>query len=122
MMVYSNQSYEDQDDGRILKAARKQTYIMFPAPIAFLNNELKSELGMKSKKEEKEDDEKFCSLKVPMDHESVLNYSHSRNPRCVPERTHARTNTSAQRATHIRSVLARVYAVSRQNQITTAVP
>jgi hypothetical protein len=69
MTVYSKQSYEDQDDGRILKAARKQQYIMFPAPIAFLNDELKAELGMKSKKEEEEDDAKFCSLKVPMDHE-----------------------------------------------------
>jgi hypothetical protein len=69
MLVYSKHSYEDQDDGRILKAARKQTYIMFPAPIYFLNNELKSELGMKSKKEEEEDDAKFCLLKVPMDHE-----------------------------------------------------
>jgi hypothetical protein len=69
MMVYGKQSYEDQDDGHILKAARKQQYIMFPAPIAFLNNELKAELGMKSKKEEEEDDAKFCSLKVLMDHE-----------------------------------------------------
>jgi hypothetical protein len=69
MMVYSKQSYEDQDDGRILKAAKKQKYSMFPAPIAFLNDELKAELGMKSKKEEEEDDAKFCSLKVPMDHE-----------------------------------------------------
>jgi hypothetical protein len=69
MTVYSKQSYEDQDDGRILKAARKQQYSMFPAPIAFLNHELKAELGMKSKKEEEEDDAKFCSLKVPMDHE-----------------------------------------------------
>jgi hypothetical protein len=42
---------------------------MFPPPIAFLNDELKSELGMKSKKEEEEDDANFCSLKVPMDHE-----------------------------------------------------
>jgi hypothetical protein len=42
---------------------------MFPAPISFLNDELKSELGMKSKKQEEEDDAKFCSLKVPMDHE-----------------------------------------------------
>jgi hypothetical protein len=43
---------------------------MFPAPIAFLNDELKAELGMKTKKEEEEaDDAKFCSLKVPMDHE-----------------------------------------------------
>jgi hypothetical protein len=69
MTVYSKHNYEDQDDGRILKAARKQQYIMFPAPIAFLNYELNAELGMKSKKEEEEDDAKFCSLKVPMDHE-----------------------------------------------------
>jgi hypothetical protein len=70
MTVYSKQNYEDQDDRRILKAARKQQYIMFPAPIAFLNDELKAELGMKTKKEEEEaDDAKFCSLKVPIDHE-----------------------------------------------------
>jgi hypothetical protein len=50
MTVYSKQSYEDQDDGHILKAARKQQYFMFPAPIAFLNDELKAELGMKSKR------------------------------------------------------------------------
>jgi hypothetical protein len=30
---------------------------------------LKAELGMNSKKEEEEDHAKFCSLKVPMDHE-----------------------------------------------------
>jgi hypothetical protein len=41
MTVFSKRNYEDQDDGRILKAARKQQYIMFPAPIAFLNDELK---------------------------------------------------------------------------------
>jgi hypothetical protein len=52
MTVFSKQNYEDQDDGRILKAGRKQQYIMFPAPSAFLNDELKSELGMKTKKEE----------------------------------------------------------------------
>jgi hypothetical protein len=69
MTVYSKQNYEDQDDGRILKAARKQQYIMFPAPIAFLNDEFKAELRMKSKKEEEEDDAKCCSLKVTMDHE-----------------------------------------------------
>jgi hypothetical protein len=69
MTVYSKQSYEDQDDRHILKAERKQKYIMFPAPIAFLNDELKAELGMKSKKEEEEYDAKFFSLKVPMDHE-----------------------------------------------------
>jgi hypothetical protein len=53
----------------ILKAARKQQYIMFPAPIAFLNDELKAALGMKMKKDKEEDDAKFCSFKVPMYHE-----------------------------------------------------
>jgi hypothetical protein len=52
MTVFSKQNYEDQDDGHILKAARRQQYIMFPAPISFLNDELKAELGMNSKKEE----------------------------------------------------------------------
>jgi hypothetical protein len=37
-------------------------------------------------------------------------------------RTYAQTNPSAQRATQLRSVLACVYAISRQNQITTTVP
>jgi hypothetical protein len=37
-------------------------------------------------------------------------------------RTDAHTNPSAQRATQLRSVLARVYAVSIQNQATTTVP
>jgi hypothetical protein len=40
----------------------------------------------------------------------------------VRARTDARTNPSAQRATRLRSVLARVYAVSIQNKITTTVP
>jgi hypothetical protein len=40
----------------------------------------------------------------------------------VCARTNARTNPSAQRATQLRSVLARVYVVSIQNQITTTVP
>jgi hypothetical protein len=40
----------------------------------------------------------------------------------VRARTDARTNPSAQRATQLRSVLARVYAVSIQNQTTTTVP
>jgi hypothetical protein len=40
----------------------------------------------------------------------------------VRARTDARTNPSTQRATQPRSVLARVYAVSIQNQITTTVP
>jgi hypothetical protein len=39
----------------------------------------------------------------------------------VRARTDAWTNPSAQRATQLRSVLARVYAVSIQNQITTTV-
>jgi hypothetical protein len=34
---------------------------MFPAPIAFLNDELKAELGMKTKKEEDEDEVHFCT-------------------------------------------------------------
>jgi hypothetical protein len=51
---------------------RKQQYIMFPAHIAFLNDELKAELGMKPKKEEEEeDDAKFCSLKIPLDRENM---------------------------------------------------
>jgi hypothetical protein len=37
-------------------------------------------------------------------------------------RTDAHTNPSAQRATQLRSVLARVYAVARQNQSTNNVP
>jgi hypothetical protein len=70
MTVFSKQNYEDQDEGRIMKAARKQQYIMFPAPISFLNEKLKAELGMKSKKEKEDDaDDEFCSLKVPIDHE-----------------------------------------------------
>jgi PBP1b-binding outer membrane lipoprotein LpoB len=57
---YTVQNYEDQDDGRILKAARKQHYSIFPAPISFLNDELKAELGTKSKKKEEDaDDAKF---------------------------------------------------------------
>jgi hypothetical protein len=40
----------------------------------------------------------------------------------VRARMDARTNPSAQRATQLRSVLARVYAVSIKNQITTTVP
>jgi hypothetical protein len=37
-----------------MKAARKQQYIMFPAPISFLDDELKAELGMTKKKEKEE--------------------------------------------------------------------
>jgi hypothetical protein len=67
MMVHSKVSYDDQYDGRILKAARKHQYIMFHAPISFLNDELKAELGRKTSKDDEEDDTKFCSLKVPID-------------------------------------------------------
>jgi hypothetical protein len=56
MTVFSKQNYEDQDDGRILKAESKQQYIMFPAPISFLKDELKAELWMKTKKDEEESD------------------------------------------------------------------
>jgi hypothetical protein len=38
-----------------MKAAWKQQYIMFPAPISFLDDELKTELGMKQKKENEEE-------------------------------------------------------------------
>jgi hypothetical protein len=51
MTVYSRQSYDDQDDGRILRAAPKQQFTIFTAPTAFLNDELKAELVMKSNKE-----------------------------------------------------------------------
>jgi hypothetical protein len=70
MTVSSKQNYEDQYEGRITKAARKQQYIMFPAPISFYNNELKAELEMKLKKEKEDDaDDEFCSLKVSIYHE-----------------------------------------------------
>jgi hypothetical protein len=39
MMVHSKINYDDQNDAHILKAARKQQYIMFPAPIVFVNDE-----------------------------------------------------------------------------------
>jgi hypothetical protein len=52
-----------------MKAARKQQYIMFPAPISFLDDELKAEIGMKEKTEKEEDmSDNYCSLKVPIDH------------------------------------------------------
>jgi hypothetical protein len=53
--------------------------------------------------------------------EGVLNYSHSRTPP-VRARTDTLKNPSAQRATQLRIVLARVYAVSRQNQTTNTFP
>jgi hypothetical protein len=52
-----------------MKAARNQQYIMFPAPISFLDDELKAELGMKKKEKEDETSDAFCSLKVPIDHD-----------------------------------------------------
>jgi hypothetical protein len=53
-----------------MKASREQHYIMFPAPISFLNDELKAELGMKSKKEKEYDaDDEFFSIEVPIYHE-----------------------------------------------------
>jgi hypothetical protein len=52
-----------------MEVARKQQYIMFPAPISFLDNELKAELGMKAKKEKEEEmSDNYCSLKVAIDH------------------------------------------------------
>jgi hypothetical protein len=68
MTVFSKENYED--DGRIMKAARKQQYIMCPVPISFLDDALKAELGMKKKEKEKEEEtsENYCSLKVPIDH------------------------------------------------------
>jgi hypothetical protein len=78
MTVFSERNYEDQGDGRIMKAARKQQYIMFPAPISFLNDKLKAELRMKSKKEKEDDaDDEFCSLKVPIDHEDKDSKTHT---------------------------------------------
>jgi hypothetical protein len=67
MTVFSKENYED--DGRIMKAVRKQQYIMFSAPISFLDDELKAELGMKVKKEkEEETSDTYYSLKVPIYH------------------------------------------------------
>jgi hypothetical protein len=53
MTAFSKYNYED--DGRFMKSARKQQYIMFPAPICFLDDELKAELGMKKKEKEKQE-------------------------------------------------------------------
>jgi hypothetical protein len=68
MSVFSKENYED--DGRIMKAARKRQYIMFPSPISSLDDELKAELGMKKREKEKEEEtsENYCLLKVPIDH------------------------------------------------------
>jgi hypothetical protein len=53
---------------------------------------------------------RWCDKLLPLPHPPVR------------ARTNARTNPSAQRATQLRSVLARVYTVSMHNQITTTVP
>jgi hypothetical protein len=58
------------------------------------------------------------SLQVPRGCVKLLPLPHPP----VRARTDAPTNPSAQRATQLRIVLARVYAVSRQNQVTTTVP
>jgi hypothetical protein len=44
MTVLSKHIHED-DDGHITKTARKKQYIMFPAPISFLDDELKKNLA-----------------------------------------------------------------------------
>jgi hypothetical protein len=67
MTVFNKDNYEDY--GCIMKAAQKQQYIMFHAPISFLDDELKAELGMKANKEKEEEmSDNYCSLKVPIDH------------------------------------------------------
>jgi hypothetical protein len=67
-----------------------------------------------------------CNITTGKLMHSMLDYTHVKLlPLPQPpmrSRTDARTNPSAQRATQLRSVLARVYAVSIQNQITTTVP
>jgi hypothetical protein len=52
MTVFSKENYEE--DGRIMQAARKQQYIMFPAPISFLDDELKAELYILQEAEKKQ--------------------------------------------------------------------
>jgi hypothetical protein len=60
------------------------------------------------------------SLQVLRECVKLLPLPHPPPP--VRARTDGRTNPSTQRATQLRSVLARVYPVSRQNQIITTVP
>jgi hypothetical protein len=178
MTVYSKVSYDEQDDGRILKVARKQQCIMFPASTAFLNDKVKAELDMKTKKGEDEDEVQFFFIKVLIDamdkdsknytvkiwkydmgspedflklrttlneqiknngfagnYEMVVNLAQamlvgrSLDVKLLPlpqpqlrARMDAQTNPSAQRATQLRSVLARACSVSIQNLNTTTVP
>jgi hypothetical protein len=63
-------------------------------------------------------DMRFYWIKDRVKHVKLLPLPHPP----VHARTDARTNPSAQRATQLRSVPARVYDVSRQNQTTTTVP
>jgi hypothetical protein len=55
--------------------------------------------------------------KIGLDDDNLLPLPHPP----VRARTNSRTNPSAQRATQLRSVLARVYAVSIQKHITATV-
>jgi hypothetical protein len=57
-MTFFNKHKYEEDDRRIIKAARKQRYIMFPDPISFLDDKLKAELGMKAKKEKEDETSK----------------------------------------------------------------
>jgi hypothetical protein len=77
MMVF-NKKNNEEDDRRIMKAERKQHYIIFVAPISFLDEELKADLGMKAKKE-KEDktSDAFCSLKVPIDQDDKVSKTYT---------------------------------------------
>ena len=66
MTVHSKHNYDE--DGRLQKATRKQQYTLFPAPIPFLNQELKDELGMIYKEVEEPAKSRYAMLKVPTDH------------------------------------------------------
>jgi hypothetical protein len=132
MTAYSKVSYDDQYDGRIFKAARKQQYIMFPAPIVFLNDEIKVELGMNTKKEEEEDGLKFCILKVPIDgtktprltlsiFASMIWVLRSNLSAKLPQTkmrqpTDTQTSQHTLRATQVRCALARAYTEVLQNR------
>jgi hypothetical protein len=71
MMVSTKQNYEDQDEGRIMQAARKQQYIMFRAPI--LRSQRPPRMPWLT-----------CKTTKTINTD-LLNYSH--NPRCAPART-----------------------------------
>jgi hypothetical protein len=62
MTVFSKQNYEDQDEGRIIKAARKQKYIMIPALISFLKDELKAESRTRNEVEERGRRSRRCKV------------------------------------------------------------